>query len=78
MSKVTEALRSARLSANLTQRQVACEMGISGAYLNDLEHGRRDLPLWRIKTIPPAMRPVVAAAAISERYEEIAKLEELR
>lgn len=37
-------ISSARKKKGLSQRELAAQIGISGPYLNDIEHGRRNPP----------------------------------
>jgi transcriptional regulator with XRE-family HTH domain len=39
-----ELISSARKKKRLSQRELAAQIGISGPYLNDIEHGRRNPP----------------------------------
>ena len=74
MSSITDALRDARIRAGLSQRCVAVALGVSPAYLSDMEHGRRDFALERVGLLPEVMRVAVAAAFIVNREADIARV----
>lgn len=76
MSKITEALREARIQAGFSQRAVAKALGISPAFLNDLEHHRRNLNDSYLPKLPVEMREHVRLAFISEYELAIERLAE--
>jgi DNA-binding XRE family transcriptional regulator len=67
-------LTTARHKAGLSQRDVAEAMGISPQYLCDLELNRRPFPVSRVKDLPNAVRPKVAAALMLERINQADEL----
>lgn len=75
MSAITDTLRSARLAAGLSQREVAKALGITPQYLADLERGRRELPAARYAALPDPIREAVVHETI--RHHE-AIIEALR
>jgi transcriptional regulator with XRE-family HTH domain len=75
MSKTTDALRNARIFEGLTQREIANALGVSTAFVNDLEHGRRELGRRHFVNLPPGVRQWVVDAAIADLE---ASIEELR
>ena len=40
-------LRELRHKKNVTQKEMATDIGVSAAYLSALEHGKRGLPSWQ-------------------------------
>lgn len=48
--RLGEKLRQLRISRELSQKSVAEAMSVSGGYLNDLEQGRRDWSLEKLKS----------------------------
>lgn len=46
MTPFGERLRELRAERNMTQKQMAKEVGVSAAYLSALEHGKRGTPRW--------------------------------
>lgn len=74
MSRVTEALREARIAAGLSQQDVARALGISQPFVNDIEHGRRALGEQHYEKLPQPIRIAVVRAAIAELQERISKL----
>jgi len=78
MSNVSAVLRGARLRAGLAQREVARHLGISPAYLSDIEHGRRALGIRHIGKLPAELRGPVADALVKDREAEIAAIRSAR
>ena len=66
MSGVTDALKAARQQAGLSQRQLAEVLGLSPAFINDIEHGRRQLGEQHYAKLPEPIRTAVFNAAIIE------------
>jgi hypothetical protein len=77
LSPVSAALRKARIEAGLSLRQVSEGLGISQAFLSDIEHGRRELHEKHYETLPDQIRKAVVEAAIGEIEERIRELERL-
>ena len=48
MTPFGEKLRRLRRKNNITQQQMARDLGVSAAYLSALEHGRRGQPSWAL------------------------------
>ena len=72
--KVGEALRSARIVAGLTQRQIAECLGVTTAFISDIENGRRVLGEKYVPLLPDHVRPSVVAAIVAEHQTAIARL----
>lgn len=47
MTPFGQAIRKLRQDRNITQKQMANELGVSAAYLSALEHGHRSKPSWQ-------------------------------
>lgn len=77
MSRITEALRAARLAAKLKQGDLAKALGISQAFLSDIEHGRRELGEQHYEKLPDAIRSVVVEAAIADLLDRVSRLRPL-
>lgn len=60
-------LRAIRDKAGLTQRDMAATLGITAAYMNDLEHDRRQLTDARIMACSDA---TIRTSLIAERVRE--------
>jgi transcriptional regulator with XRE-family HTH domain len=69
-----DALRQARDAARITQRDLATLMDITPAYLNDIEHGRRELLEKYVDKLPQNLASDVAAAMIAVHQEAINRL----
>jgi transcriptional regulator with XRE-family HTH domain len=78
MSAITDVLRSARLAAGLSQREVAAALGITPQYLADLERGRRELPIARYGALPEPIRNAVVGETIKHHKAIIAALKAIR
>lgn len=65
-----QVLRQLRWDAGITLRGLSSVMGISEAYLCDIENGKRNLTPKVIAKLPNHLRPPVASAEI-ERIREI-------
>jgi predicted transcriptional regulator len=78
MSKVTDALRSARKEAGIRQRALASMLGITPQFLADIERGRRELMRRHYANLPDQIRRKVIAAAIDEYRDAIAELRKMR
>ncbi len=72
--KVADALRRSRISAGLTQRQVAEMLGITPQFMSDIEQGRRALGEKYISKLPPVMRAFVATAMMDEHKTAISRI----
>jgi transcriptional regulator with XRE-family HTH domain len=75
MKTPEQALREARLTAGLQQKDVAKALGISPSYLTDIELGRRQFPAERLASLPESIKYAVAAALIAERRAEIDEIQ---
>jgi len=71
---VGPALRKARLTANLPQQEIAARLGISKAFLNDIESGRRPLPEEYYRALPEPLRDAVVDAAVRELMDRVRRL----
>jgi DNA-binding XRE family transcriptional regulator len=76
-SKVTDALKNARVSAGMTQRELAAVLGITPQFVNDIEHGRRELGEQHYIKLPIGIRRAVVTADIEEMDERRKKLRRL-
>jgi transcriptional regulator with XRE-family HTH domain len=72
--KTADALRGARKSAGLTQRQIAEMLGITPQFVNDIEHGKRALGEKYLPLLPPVMRTIVATAMMDEHRAAITRI----
>ena len=66
MSEITETLRIKRLAARIPQIELAARLGVSNAFLCQIETGRRELPARLYRELPDEIRPAVVGAAIRE------------
>jgi transcriptional regulator with XRE-family HTH domain len=69
MTPFGERLRRLRTERGLTLRAMARDIGISGAYLSALEHGKRGRPSWYL-----VQRIITYFNIIWDDAEELAKL----
>lgn len=77
MESVGTTLRHARMALGITQVELARSMGISPAFLNDIEYGRKALGEKYLEHLPDGIRePVVRAlrAEIAVRDERLSRL----
>jgi transcriptional regulator with XRE-family HTH domain len=72
--KVADALRNSRISAGLTQRQVAEMLGVTPQFMSDIEQGRRALGEKYLSMLPDDMRRIVARAMVSEHETAISRI----
>lgn len=77
MSRITDALREARVAAKMKQRDLAIALGITQAFLSDIEHGRRELGEQHYEKLPEAIRTAVIKAAKAELRERLRKLDRI-
>ncbi len=77
MSRVTDALKAARQKAGLSQRQFAEAIGLSPAFINDLEHGRRELGEKHYEKLPQPIRAAVMKAVVADLQERLARARQL-
>jgi transcriptional regulator with XRE-family HTH domain len=77
MSTVTDALRAARKDAGLSQRQLAEVLRLSPAFINDLEHGRRECGEKHYEKLPASMRATVMKAVVADLQERLARARRL-
>ncbi len=75
--KIGSALRTARLAANVRQKDLAKFLAISQAFLSDIEKGRRRLPVERYASLPAPIRDAVIDAAKGELRDQISMLDQL-
>mgnify|MGYP001599507943 CR=1 FL=1 len=73
--KVADALRNARVSAGLTQRQIAEMLGVTPQFICDIELERRVLGEKYLPLLPPGIRVLVTWAMVNEHRSTIARLE---
>jgi transcriptional regulator with XRE-family HTH domain len=69
-----DALKNARISANMTQRDLAAALGLTPQFINDVEHGRRELGEQHYIRLPIGIRRAVVTADIEEMNERRKKL----
>lgn len=74
MQTIASALKNARITSYLTQRQVADALGITPQFVSDIENGRRDLTEKYIELLPETMRHVVRQAFIAQHQSAIERL----
>lgn len=48
MTPFGQAVRKLRAERNISQKQMAADLGVSAAYLSALEHGNRSEPSWQM------------------------------
>lgn len=72
MTPFGEKLRAMRKSRGLTLREMAKAVGVSGAYLSALEHGKRSRPSWHL-----VQRIISYFNIIWDDAEELARLARL-
>ena len=77
MTKVSAALRRARLQAGISQATLARQLGISPGYLCDVELGRRTLPQSYCRKLPNEVRLSVVAAAVATLERQIDEWKDL-
>ncbi len=66
MIDIGKYVREARLSAGLTQRALAAQIGISAVFLNQVEKTGKRFPSVYISKLPVEIRTPVLNAAIAE------------
>ena len=59
-------IRTARKEAGITQRALAEMLGIAAPFLLQIEKGRRPVPDWVFKKLPPEIRRQAIRATIAE------------
>lgn len=74
MSRVSNALRAARVAAGLKSKDVAETLGIRPAYYSDMESGARAFGEDRVPMLPEPMRKPVADALVAEYQERITRV----
>jgi len=67
MNQIGDAIRKARTNAELTQQEMADNLGISLWTYNRLENGKRTFDTEWLAKLPYGMRPTIAAV-LSARY----------
>lgn len=72
-----EIIRTHRSKAGLTQRDLAIQLGIAPAFLNDIEHGRRRLIVERIDKLPDQIRAPLFRWMMDWHRKEIATLQKM-
>jgi transcriptional regulator with XRE-family HTH domain len=72
MRNIGRALREGRTAQGLTQRDLGEMLGITQAYLSDIEQDRRALGEKHFKRLPD---PIKAAVLTAEKQELLAKIE---
>jgi DNA-binding XRE family transcriptional regulator len=77
LSAVAAALKGARVKAGMTQATVARALGLSQPFVNDIEHGRRELGEQHYENLPEAIRTPVVKAALADLRERMNKLRAL-
>ncbi len=77
MTQIGDALRKARLAANVRQRDLAAFLAISQAFLSDIEKGRRSLPVERYALLPEPIRSAVIDAAKGKLRDRISRLDQI-
>ena len=77
MSLITETLRAARIAAKLKQGDLAKALGISQAFVCDIEHGRRELGEQHFEKLPEAIRSAVVKAAKADLRDRIKRLAQI-
>ena len=78
MSNVTKALSGARVEAGMSMRALAKTLGVSVAFLSQIEAGRARFPFTRIADLPNGIRGPVIDAAQAELMEQADRLEQMR
>jgi transcriptional regulator with XRE-family HTH domain len=76
MEKIAHALREARVSAGINQKELAAVLGIGPSYMNDIELARRTFPERFLPLLPAAIRKSVADAMIAEYQATIDRVRE--
>jgi len=71
---VTDTLRSSRIAAGLSQRRLGEILGVTQAYVCDIEHGRRSLGEKYLEMLPEPIRYAVAGAMIREHLDAISRI----
>lgn len=71
---IAEALRSARIAAGMTQRQIADALGVSAAFICEVELGRRGLGERHLAALPGAVAGPVAKAMLAEHHMAIQRI----
>lgn len=77
MSRVTDALKEARQQAGLSQRQLAAVLDLSPAFINDIEHGRREFGERHYEKLPEPIRSSVVKAALADLRERGERLRQI-
>lgn len=77
MSRITDALREARIAAKVRQADLAKILGITQGFLSDIERGRRELPEQHYGKLPPPIRAAVIKAAKAVHREGIKRLDHI-
>ena len=71
---VGRALRLSRIAADIQQRKLAQQLGVSAPFLSDVEHGKKLFPLEYYRLLPEPIRSAVREARIRQAEEELAAL----
>jgi DNA-binding XRE family transcriptional regulator len=74
---IGSALRKARREANLKQQDLASLLGVSPAFVNQIETGQRHLPLKHYAALPLPIRDAVIDAAKGDLRDRIAWLDQI-
>jgi transcriptional regulator with XRE-family HTH domain len=61
----------------VTQQDVAGALGVSQAFINDIEHGRRELGEKHYAKLPATIREAVIAAAKADLRDRIKRLDRI-
>lgn len=77
VSRITDALRGARIAAKIKQKDLAEMLGITQAFLSDIERGRRELPEQHYEKLPPPIRRAVTKAVVVELQERLVRARQL-
>jgi transcriptional regulator with XRE-family HTH domain len=77
MSRVSEAFREARIAAGMTQARLAQALGVSQPFVNDIEHGRRELGEKHYEKLPQPIRAAVMKTVVADLRERLARAHQL-
>ncbi len=72
MSRITDALREARVAAKMRQGDLAKALEITQAFLSDIEHGRREFGEKHYEKLPQPIRAAVMKAVVADLQERLA------
>ncbi len=77
MSRISDALRAARIAAGITQQELADLLGVTQAFVSHMEVGRRALPVERYAALPGLIRDAVIDAAKGELRDQLLRLDSI-